>query len=83
MFEKYVHEALKVWKTKCVTMGFHLKDKTIYTYQFADDKLVLAQEINDVEYITRKLIETNREWKLTNSTSYGTQRFNTTLTSAL
>lgn len=39
-------------------MGIPLDDEyTVYTLSFADDQVVVAQDIDDIEYMTRKLIE--------------------------
>lgn len=38
-------------------MGIPINDKTIYSLQFADDQLVIAQDYEDIEYMTRKLIQ--------------------------
>jgi hypothetical protein len=32
-------------------------DNTVYTLHFADDYLKIAQDLDDIEYLTRKLIE--------------------------
>ena len=36
-------------------MGVPLKNRTLYTLQFADDQVVLAGDKEDLEYKTRKL----------------------------
>ena len=38
-------------------MGLEIQDKTIYSMLFADDQLLIAQDYEDLEYMTRKLIE--------------------------
>jgi hypothetical protein len=38
-------------------MGLEIKDTTIYTMLFVDDKLLIAQDYEDLEYVTRKLID--------------------------
>jgi len=39
-------------------MGIPLENTTLYTFQFADDQVVLAGDKKDLEYMTRKLKET-------------------------
>ena len=46
---------------------------TLYTLQFADDQVVLAEDKEDLEYMTRKLKETYEKWGLNinlNKTKY-------------
>jgi hypothetical protein len=56
LFKIYVQEALNTWKRKCFVMGYNV-DNTIYTLQFADDQMVMAQSKDDLEYMGRKLQE--------------------------
>jgi len=37
-------------------MGLEIQETTIYSMLFADDKLLIAQDYEDLEYMTRKLI---------------------------
>lgn len=64
LYKIYTENALKEWKRKCKNMGIPVNDITIYSLQFADDQLILAQDIEDIEYITRKLIEEYKKWGL-------------------
>jgi hypothetical protein len=36
-------------------MGLEIQDMTIYSMLFADDQLGIAQDYEDLEYMTRKL----------------------------
>ena len=38
-----------------------------YSFLFADDRLITAEEYEDMEYITRKLIEEYKKWDLNTS----------------
>jgi len=38
-------------------MGLEIQDTTIYSMLFADDQLLIAQYYEDLEYMTRKLID--------------------------
>ena len=47
------YEAMKIWRAKCLGMELQMEDnKTIYGIQFADDQIVLAQDMEDLEFIT-------------------------------
>ena len=41
-----------------------IQDTTIYSMLFADDQLLIAQGYEDLEYMTRKLIDENELWGL-------------------
>ncbi|XP_030766854.1 uncharacterized protein LOC115890691 [Sitophilus oryzae] len=45
-------------------MGILLNDSILYTLCFADDQIILAQDYEDLEYMTRKLIEKYNKWGL-------------------
>ena len=45
-------------------MGLEIQDTTIYSMLFADDQLLIAQDYEDLEYVTRKLIDENEFWGL-------------------
>jgi len=38
-------------------MGLEIQDTTIYSMLFADDQLLIARDYEDLEYMTRKLID--------------------------
>jgi hypothetical protein len=57
IFKIYIRKALEEWKYKCRGMGIPLENITLYTLQFADDQEVLAENKEDLEYMTRKLKE--------------------------
>jgi hypothetical protein len=38
-------------------MGLEMQDKTIYSMIFAGDQLLIAQDYEDLEFMTRKLID--------------------------
>ena len=58
LFKIYIRKALEEWKCKCNGMGVPLENITLYTLQFADDQVVLAGDIEGLEYMTCKLKET-------------------------
>lgn len=45
-------------------MGIPIDGTHLFTLQYADDQVVIAQDKFDLEYMTRKLIETYEEWNL-------------------
>ncbi|KAJ4436828.1 hypothetical protein ANN_16960 [Periplaneta americana] len=57
LFKIYLEEVLKGWKKKCRHMGVLVGDKNISTLQFVDDQIILAEDYDDIEYMSRKLIE--------------------------
>ena len=46
-------------------MGYNVDDTMIYTLQFADDQVVIAQSKEDLEYLCWKLQEEYSKWGLT------------------
>jgi hypothetical protein len=45
-------------------MGLEIQYMTIYSFLFADDQLLIAQDYEDLEYMTRKLIDEYELWGL-------------------
>jgi hypothetical protein len=45
-------------------MGLEIQDTTIYSMLFADDQSLIAQDYDDLEYMTRKLIDEYKFWGL-------------------
>ena len=65
LFKIYLEHVLKEWKRKCSGMGVPLNDRdTLFTLCFADDQVVIAQDADDAEYMTRKLVAEYRKWGL-------------------
>ncbi|XP_060530458.1 uncharacterized protein LOC132704465 [Cylas formicarius] len=64
LFKMYLEQALRIWKQKCRNMGIRRNNANIYTLSFADDQVIMAQEYDDVEYMTRNLIEEYKKWGL-------------------
>jgi len=64
LFKIFLEQALNEWKQKCRTMGLPLNENTLYTLSFADDQVVISQDYEDLEYMTRKLIEQYDKWGL-------------------
>lgn len=64
LFKIYVAAALKGWKRKVNGMGIELNNTCLYTLQFADDQVVIANDREDIEYMMRKLVEEYSRWGL-------------------
>ena len=47
------------------TKGIPIQNTYVYSLNFADDQVVLAQDHDDMEYMTGKLKEEYEEWGLT------------------
>ena len=45
-------------------MGLEIQDTKLYSMLFADDQLLIAQDYEDLEYMTRKLIDEYELWGL-------------------
>ena len=45
-------------------MGIPIQNKYVYSLNFADDQVLLAQYHDDMEYIARKLKEEYENWGL-------------------
>ncbi|XP_045477944.1 uncharacterized protein LOC123683087 [Harmonia axyridis] len=58
LFKVYVSRALRKWKNKCGPMEIELDDNShLYSLQFADDQVIMANDKDDLEYMARKLQE--------------------------
>ena len=66
LFKIYIQKALENWQKKCARMGLEIQHTTIYVYSMlvADDRLLPAQDYEDLEYMTRKLIDEYELWGL-------------------
>jgi hypothetical protein len=51
LFKIQVEKALNIWKLISSCMRCNVDNTTIYTPQFADDQVVMAQSKEDLEYI--------------------------------
>ena len=45
-------------------MGLEIQDTTIYSMLLADDQLLIAQDYEDLEYVTKKLTDEYELWGL-------------------
>ncbi|XP_030746812.1 uncharacterized protein LOC115875485 [Sitophilus oryzae] len=46
-------------------MGIEIDNESLFTLQFADDQIIVANDKDDMQYMLRKLIEEYGEWGLT------------------
>ena len=65
LFKICIEKALNIWKRKCCGMRYNVDNTMICTQQFADDRVVMAQSKEDLEYMCRKLQEEYSKWDLT------------------
>jgi hypothetical protein len=64
LFKTYIQKALENWQKKSARMGLEIQDMTIHSMLFTDDQLLIGQDYEDLEYITRKLIDEDELWGL-------------------
>lgn len=64
LFKIYVATALRNWKRKIRGIGIELDNECIYTLQFADDQVVIANDVEDMQYMMRKFMEEYTRWSL-------------------
>jgi len=57
LFKIYLERVLRNWKRKCQPMGIPIQNTHVYSLNFADDQVLLAQDHDDMEYMARKLKE--------------------------
>jgi len=62
LFKIYLERVLRNWKRKCQPMGIPIQNTYVYSLNFADDQVLLAQDHDDMEYMARKL--KGRIWKM-------------------
>ena len=65
LFKIYLERVLRNWKRKCQPMGIPIQNTHVYSLNFADDQVLLAQDHDDMEYMARKLKEEYEKWGLT------------------
>jgi hypothetical protein len=53
------------WKRKCQPIGIPIQNTYVYSLNFSDDRVLLAQDHDDMEYMARKLKEEYKKWGLT------------------
>ncbi|XP_060525271.1 uncharacterized protein LOC132701406 [Cylas formicarius] len=64
LFKIYVVMALKKLKRKVQGMGKEIDGGCLFTLQFADVQVIVANDKDDMQYMIRKLIEEYKEWGL-------------------
>jgi len=64
LFKIYIQNALENWQEKCAKMGLEIQDRTIYSMLFAYDQLLIAQNYEELQYMTRNLIDGYELWGL-------------------
>jgi hypothetical protein len=65
LFKICIEKALNIWKRKCCGVGYNVDNTMIYTLQFADDQVMMAQSKEDWNIrMCRKLQEEYSKWGL-------------------
>jgi len=64
LFKIYIQKALELWQKKYAKMGLEIQDTTVYSMLFTDDQLLIAQDYEDSEHMTGKLIDEYGLWGL-------------------
>lgn len=64
LFKIYIQKALTWWMRKCSRMGVEVGEECLYTLLFADDQVLVANDEEDITFMTRKLIEEYSQWGL-------------------
>jgi hypothetical protein len=65
LFNIYIERVLEVWKRNCQGMGIPVNDRYLFTLNFADDQMVIAQDQFDLEFMMRRLQYAYESWGLT------------------
>jgi hypothetical protein len=55
LFNVYLERVPKSWKASCRGMGIPINDTSLFSLNYADDQIVLAQDAFDLEYMMRKM----------------------------
>jgi hypothetical protein len=61
---RFTYENFRRMETLMLRNRNSSRNTTLYTLQFADNQVVLAEDKEDLEYITRKLKENYEKWGL-------------------
>ena len=64
LFKIYLERVLRNWKRKCQPMGIPIQNTYVYSLSFTDYQVLIAQDHDDMEYMTRKLKEEYEKWGL-------------------
>ena len=65
LFKIYLERVLRNWKRRCQPMGIPIQNTHVYSLNFADDQVLIAQDHDDMEFMARKLKEEYEKWGLT------------------
>jgi hypothetical protein len=55
LFKIYIQNALENWQKKCAKMGLKIQDRTTYSMLFADDRLLIAQNYEELQIHDKKI----------------------------
>jgi hypothetical protein len=57
IFKIYLERVLRNWKRRYKTMGIPIQNTHVYSLNFADGQVLIAQDQDDLEFMARKLKE--------------------------
>lgn len=55
LFKIYLETVLSQWNRSCSSMGIEIKNTIIHSLLFADDQVIMAQERDDIKFMTKKV----------------------------
>ena len=64
-FKIYLERVLRNWKRRNQAMGIPVQNTHAYWLKFADDKVLIAQDQDDMEFMAWKLKEEYEKWGFT------------------
>jgi hypothetical protein len=56
---------LRNWKRRCIPMGIPIQNTHVYSLNFTDDQVLIAQDYDDMEFMARKLKVEYEKWRHT------------------
>lgn len=55
LFKICLETVLSQWNRSCSSMGIEIKNTIIHSLLFADDQVIMAQERDDIKFMTKKV----------------------------
>jgi hypothetical protein len=64
LFKIYLERVSRNWKRRCQPMCIPVQNTHVYSLNFADDQVLIAQDYGDMEFMARKTEEEYKKWGL-------------------